>query len=60
MESSSINPPINFAVERKWLLAVTSFVATSFVLNIIKANDSCLILTPSQWNSEDGENLLTS
>ena len=39
METSSFNPPINLAEERKRLLAVTSFEAMNSIFNITDENN---------------------
>ena len=40
MQTFWFNPPINFSKEGKWLLAVTSFEATSSVVNKTDENNS--------------------
>ena len=60
METFSFSPSIHLAEEDKWLLAVTSFEATDSVFNLTDKNNSFSITIPSYWNSEDGEELLTS
>ena len=40
METFSFNPPLNLVEEGKWLSAVTSFEATSYVFPITDENIS--------------------
>ena len=56
VETFSFNPPIKLVEEGKWLLAVTSFEATSFFY-IIDENNSFSISTSSHWSPEDGGEL---
>ena len=44
MGTFSFNPPINLVEEGKWLMGVTSFEATIFVVNKISENNSFSII----------------
>ena len=52
MQTFSSNPSINLFEEGKWLLAVTSFVATNSVFNVTDENNSFSITTPAHCSSE--------
>ena len=45
METFSFNPPINFAKEGKWLIAVTSFEVTNSFFNTTNEIQSFSITT---------------
>ena len=51
----SFNTPIISVEEDKWLLSVTSFGATNFVLNKNNDNKSFLFTIPDHWNSKSAE-----
>ena len=55
MEIFSINFPINFFEEGRWLLAVNSFEATNSVFNIKNGENRFLVTTPKQWIPEGGD-----
>ena len=55
MERFSINPAINLAKGKNWLLAVTPFGATNSFFNITDENNSCSITTPSHWDYKSAE-----
>ena len=55
MEAFSLSPAINLVEEGKWLLAVTSFEATSSVFNIPDENNSFSISTLGYSTPQDGE-----
>ena len=52
VEFFSFSPPINLVEECNWLLALTSFEATTSVFIIGDENDSFSIITPGHWNSK--------
>ena len=51
----SFNPPINLSEERNWLLAVSSFDCTKYVLNRTNENKSFSITILGHWSSESAE-----
>ena len=55
METFSFNTLINFSEEGKWLLAVTCFEATKSVSIITEEDNSFLITTPGNWQTESAE-----
>ena len=59
MQTFSINPPLNFFEEAKWLLAVTSCEATNTVFNITKENNSFSISTPGHCSPEDRKEFIS-
>ena len=58
MQTFSFNPPINFAEEDKWLLAVSSFECTNSVFNITDDNNSFSILIPGHYETEFAEKII--
>ena len=51
----AFNPSINLVEQDKWLLAVTSFEATSSLYNITDENNSFSTITPGHWSSRNSE-----
>ena len=58
MENASFNSPINFSEKGKWLLAVTSFEATTSVFDITVENNSFSLSIPGHWNSNSAEKII--
>ena len=54
MPTFSINPPLNFIEEGKWLLAVSSFETTNFLFNITNENNIFSLSTVDYWSSRGG------
>ena len=54
METFSFSPPNNLFEERKWLLAVTSFEATSSLFSVSHENNKFSITAPGYWSSRGG------
>ena len=55
METFSFSPTVKLIEEGKWLLAVTSFETTKFVLSITDENNSFSITIPGHWDSKTAE-----
>ena len=55
LETFSFNPPIDVIEEGKWLLAITSFEATTSVFNITNENNSFSITIPGHWQTKSDE-----
>ena len=51
METFSFYPPLSLVEQEKWVLAVTSFEATTSVVNITHEDNCFSITTSGYWSS---------